>query len=192
MFSAAKLPKKAKSRLSAANFFPRDQRRPGRQRCGAGRQWLWRGRLQRPGFGGSVFAARFWRLGFCSPVLAAWFRDDTGSGGDAGFRRHRPCPGSTFARNHTRVRPGAAVGAGSVSCRGQKRSTPGISRGACVPAAVGSSELPAQRVPWCLIWRPACCSVRRRCAAAWRQRASQRPCIRQRPSSSPYRQPGSL
>lgn len=167
MFSAAKLPKKAKSRLSAANFFPRDQRRPGRQRCGAGRQWLWRGRLQRPGFGGLV-------------------------SGRHRFRRHRPCPGSTFARNHTRVRPGAAVGAGSVSCREQKRSTPGISRGACVPAAVGSSELPAQRVPWCLIWRPACCSVRRRCAAAWRQRASWRPCIRQQPSSSPYRLPGSL
>lgn len=123
MFSAAKLPKKAKSRLSAANFFPRDQRRPGRQRCGAGRQWLWRGRLQRPGFGGLV-------------------------SGRHRFRRHRPCPGSTFACNHTRVRPGAAVGAGSVSYRGQKRSTPGISRGACVPAAVGSSELPAQRVPW--------------------------------------------
>lgn len=183
MFSAAKLPKKAKSRLSAANFFPRDQRRPGRQRCGAGRQWLWRGRLQRPGFGGSVFAARFWRPGF---------EDGTGSGDDAELRRCWSGPGSTFACNHTRVRPGAAVGAGSVSCREQKRSTPGISRGACVPAAVGSSERPAQRVPWCLIWRPACCSVRRRCAAAWRQRASQRPCIRQQPSSSPYRQPGSL
>lgn len=183
MFSAAKLPKKAKSRLSAANFFPRDQRRPGRQRCGAGRQWLWRGRLQR----GRLQRGRLRRPGFGGLVSGR-----TGSGGDAGFRRHRLCPGSTFASNHTQIRPGAAVGAGSVSCREQKRSTPGISRGACVPAAVGSSELPAQRVPWCLIWRPACCSVRRRCAAAWRQRASQRPCIRQRPSSSPYRQPGSL
>lgn len=167
MFSAAKLPKKAKSRLSAANFFPRDQRRPGRQRCGAGRQWLWRGRLWR---------GRLRRPGFGDPVSGR-----TGSGGDAGSRRR--C-GVAAAQ--------ALPGRFSVVRCAQKESTPGISRGACVPAAVGSSELPAQRVPWCLIWRPACCSVRRRCAAAWRQRASQRPCIRQRPSSSPYRQPGSL
>ena len=86
MFSAAKLPKKAKSRLSAANFFPRDQRRPGRQRCGAGRQWLWRGRLQRPGFGGSVFAARFWRPGFGTTQVPAAMRGSGGAGfGDSGF-----------------------------------------------------------------------------------------------------------
>lgn len=173
MFSAAKLPKKQKAGFRRPTFFHGISGGPGDSDAVQGDS----------GYG---------EVGYSGPVLAAWFRDDTGSGGDAGFRRHRPCPGSTFARNHTRVRPGAAVGAGSVSCREQKRSTPGISRGACVPAAVGSSELPAQRVPWCLIWRPACCSVRRRCAAAWRQRASQRPCIRQRPSSSPYRQPGSL
>lgn len=183
MFSVAKLPKKAKSRLSAANFFPRDQRRPGRQRCGAGRQWLWRGRLQRPGFGGSVFAARFWRPGFGTTQVPAAMR---GSGG-TGLARAQPS--RAIIR---RSGPGLLPGRFPVICCEQKRSTPGISRGACVPAAVGSSELPAQRVPWCLIWRPACCSVRRRCAAAWRQRASQRPCIRQRPSSSPYRQPGSL
>lgn len=181
MFSVAKLPKKVKNRFPAVNFFPSESAAARvsavgfRRRCGAGRQ--------RPVPVARVSETRFQRPGF---------EDGTGSGDDAELRRCWSCPGSTFACNHTRVRPGAAVGAGSVSCREQKRSTPGISRGACVPAAVGSSELPAQRVPWCLIWRPACCSVRRRCAAAWRQRASQRPCIRQRPSSSPYRQPGSL
>lgn len=70
MFSAAKLPKKAKNRFPAVNFFPSESAAARvsavgfRQRCGAGRQWLWRGRLQRPGFGGPVLAARFLQPGF--------------------------------------------------------------------------------------------------------------------------------
>lgn len=104
MFSAAKLPKKAKSRLSAANFFPRDQRRPGRQRCGAGRQWLWRGRLRRPGFGGPVSETRFQRPGFGTDRLRrrsgapATIR---GPGDDAGSRRRCGVPAAMWGPGGT-------------------------------------------------------------------------------------------
>lgn len=182
MFSAAKLPKKQKAGFRRPTFFHGISGGPGDSDAVQGDSGY--GEV---GYSGPVLAARFLQPGFGGLVS-----------GRHRFRRRCGVPAAQ-ALPGLNLRVQSYAGPARCRCRSRfrklsrtKRSTPGISRGACVPAAVGSSELPAQRVPWCLIWRPACCSVRRRCAAAWRQRASQRPCIRQRPSSSPYRQPGSL